>query len=166
MTEAAFEAMVIQYEKLVYSVCYQFVRDHFTAQDLTQDTFLAAWSHRDACPEFPRAWLCRIAANKAKDHLKCAHTRRTQAADDETLAVFADAAMPVEETVELRDETLRAAAAVRALPLTYRETGVLFFLDGRTTREIAALTGRRARTVQTQVYRARMTLKKELCAAV
>ena len=165
MTETAFEAMVVQYEKLVYSVCFQLVRDAHTAEDLTQETFLAAWTHRDACPDAPRAWLCRIAANKAKDHLKCAHTRRSTLMADEMMAAFESAAASVEETVHLRGEAEKAARAVRSLPRTYRETGALFFLGGLSAREIALRTNRPARTVQTQVYRARLILKKELCAA-
>lgn len=166
VTEAAFEAMVVQYERLVYSVCFQLVRDTHTAEDLAQETFLAAWTHRDACPDAPRAWLCRIAANKAKDHLKCAHTRRSSAMADETMAAFESVEMPVEQTVELRDEARRAADAVRALPDTYKAAGALYFLGGLPTAEIARRTRRPARTVQTQVYRARTRLKTVLCAAV
>ncbi len=54
MTEQAFEAVVRQYERLVYTVCRQMVHDHHLAQDLTQETFLAAWLHADDCPEEAR----------------------------------------------------------------------------------------------------------------
>ena len=73
MTAGEYEAMVRQYEKLVYTVCYQLVRDVHTAEDLAQDAFLSAWLHRDDCrPDARKAWLCRIAVNKAKDYLKSA----------------------------------------------------------------------------------------------
>ena len=49
MTAGEYEAMVRQYEKLVYTVCYQLVRDVHTAEDLAQDAFLSAWLHRDDC---------------------------------------------------------------------------------------------------------------------
>ena len=42
MTEQAFEAMVRQYEKLVYTVCCQLVHDHQLAEDLSQETFVSA----------------------------------------------------------------------------------------------------------------------------
>ena len=35
-----FEKVVRQYEKLVFTVCYQLVRDYHEAQNLTQETFL------------------------------------------------------------------------------------------------------------------------------
>ena len=43
MTEQAFEAMVRQYEKLVYTVCCQLVHDHQLAEDLSQETFVSAY---------------------------------------------------------------------------------------------------------------------------
>ena len=77
MTEQAFEAMVRQYEKLVYTVCCQLVHDHQLAEDLSQETFVSAYLHMESCPPgAEKPWLCRIAVNKAKDHLKSAYSRR------------------------------------------------------------------------------------------
>ena len=77
MTEQAFEAMVRQYEKLVYTVCCQLVHDHQLAEDLSQETFVSAYLHMESCPPgAEKPWLCRIAVNKAKDHLKSAYNRR------------------------------------------------------------------------------------------
>ena len=42
--------MVQQYQALVYTVCHQLVPDVQEAQDLTQETFLAAWRAIDRCP--------------------------------------------------------------------------------------------------------------------
>lgn len=50
MTEQAFEAMVRQYEKLVYTVCCQLVHDHQLAEDLSQETFVSAYLHMESCP--------------------------------------------------------------------------------------------------------------------
>ncbi len=77
MTKEQFGVVVEQYQKLVYTICYQMVRDHLEAQNLDQETFLAAFTHIDRCREEEmKPWLCRIAANKAKDHLKSAYVRR------------------------------------------------------------------------------------------
>ena len=68
MNPAKFSQVVEQYQKLVYTICFQMVRDHHTAEDLAQETFLSAYSHIDRCPEESlRPWLARIATNKAKD---------------------------------------------------------------------------------------------------
>ena len=82
MEPCAFNAMMEQYEKLVYTVCLRLVHDEHLAQDLTQETFLSAWVHRSACPDgAQKAWLCRIAANKAKRPFEKRLGRRTQLTD-------------------------------------------------------------------------------------
>ena len=50
MTTLEFNALVRQYQGLVYTVCHQLVPDEGDAQDLTQETFLAAWRAIDRCP--------------------------------------------------------------------------------------------------------------------
>ena len=42
-TYESFPQLVIQYERLVYTVCFQLVRDAAAAEDLTQETFLSAY---------------------------------------------------------------------------------------------------------------------------
>ena len=84
MTKDQFSELVRQYERLVYTVCFQLVRDGPAAEDLTQETFLAAYLHRDAMPKgYERQWLARIAANKAKDYLQSAWNRRAVLPGDE-----------------------------------------------------------------------------------
>lgn len=77
MTTQEFSTMVQKYQALVYTVCHQLVPDVQEAQDLTQETFLAAWRAIDRCPPgFEKQWLARIAANKAKDYLRSAWVRK------------------------------------------------------------------------------------------
>lgn len=86
MTKEQFSRLVSQYERLVYTICFQLVRDASTAEDLTQDTFLSAYLHRDAIPQgYERQWLGRIAANKAKDHLQSAWSRHSVLSGDESM---------------------------------------------------------------------------------
>lgn len=73
-----------QYQKLIYTVCLQFVHEPHTAEDLTQDTFLSAFSAIDRCePQYYKQWLVRVAANKCKDHLKSALLPQQPAARQE-----------------------------------------------------------------------------------
>lgn len=77
-----------KYQALVYTVCHQLVPDVQEAQDLTQETFLAAWRAIDRCPPgFEKQWLARIAANKAKDYLRSAWVRKMNTPGDEVLAL-------------------------------------------------------------------------------
>ena len=73
LTNEEFTGLMQQYQKLIYTVCLQFVHEPHTAEDLTQDTFLSAFSAIDRCePQYYKQWLVRVAANKCKDHLKIA----------------------------------------------------------------------------------------------
>ena len=84
LTKTEFTRFVEQYERLVYTICFQFTRDQGAAEDLTQETFLSAYLHADTCPKgYERQWLGRIAANKCKDHLQSAWQRRVDLPGDE-----------------------------------------------------------------------------------
>ena len=47
MTQREFSQFVTKYEKLVFTICYQFVKDYHEAQNLSQETFLSAYRHID-----------------------------------------------------------------------------------------------------------------------
>ena len=86
LTNEEFTGLMQQYQKLIYTVCLQFVHEPHTAEDLTQDTFLSAFSAIDRCePQYYKQWLVRVAANKCKDHLKSAWVRKVDAPGDDAL---------------------------------------------------------------------------------
>jgi len=62
-----------EYSNLVAVLCRLFGIDNIQlAEDLISDTFLQAmktWSHKGV-PDQPKAWLHRVAFNKAKDHFR------------------------------------------------------------------------------------------------
>ena len=105
--------MVQKYQALVYTVCHQLVPDVQEAQDLTQETFLAAWRAIDRCPPgFEKQWLARIAANKAKDYLRSAWVRKMNTPGDEVLAL--EGAPPGRRAYG--DDLRSARALLHALP--------------------------------------------------
>lgn len=74
--------MILEYQDLIFSICYKFTANYFDAEDLAQDTFLAAYKNYasfDGANE--RAWLCRIATNKSLDYLKRAGRRSVPTED-------------------------------------------------------------------------------------
>ena len=55
------------YSKLVFSICYRLTNDYFTAEDLTQETFLSAYSSLDRFDgRNERAWLSRKARRRER----------------------------------------------------------------------------------------------------
>ena len=169
MTEQAFEAMVRQYEKLVYTVCCQLVHDHQLAEDLSQETFVSAYLHMESCPPgAEKPWLCRIAVNKAKDHLKSAYNRRmavTEAPGDTAPALAAAQNVPsLEAECETRADAGLARECIEGLEEPYRTVSVLYFMQEWPVEAIARQLGRMPKTVHTQLYRAKKMLRRELAA--
>ena len=161
MTKQQFSQFVSQYERLVYTICFQFVRDAAAAEDLTQETFLSAYLHRDAIPPgYERQWLGRIAANKAKDHLQSAWTRRCVLPGDENLPP--GLAPPAEEAVLGQAGSAAICAAIEALREPYGSVCRLCLLQERTPEEAARLLERPVKTIHTQLYRGKHLLRQIL----
>lgn len=168
MTNAQFSQLVSQYQGLVYTVCYQLVKDHQLAQDLAQDTFVAAFSHMDDCPpEHYKPWLARIAANKAKDHLKSAWARKVGLPGEEAFPETPAAGGPPgpmgpEDEAVAKDEAGAIAGMVRGLREPYGAVARMYFLEEQPVDAIAQALGRPVKTVHTQLYRARFMLQQQI----
>ena len=64
----AFEELVERYKNRIYNFIYRFVNDVSLAEDLTQDTFLKLFTHKDSYRDIAKfsTWLYTIAQNLAK----------------------------------------------------------------------------------------------------
>lgn len=164
MTGIEFTALVSQYQGLVYTICNQMVQNPDTAQDLAQETFLSAWRSIDRCPAgFEKQWLARIAANKARDHLKSAWARHVSEPGDEILALSgAPPDQMPEELVSAQDGEGTLRDIILALKEPYHTPAKLYFLEEHSVDETARLCGRPAKTVSAQLFRARKMLQKQI----
>ncbi len=68
----AYEVIILRYQKLVFNVIYQIVKQQESAADLTQDTFLKAYQAINTFKQGAalRPWLLRIASNTALNHVR------------------------------------------------------------------------------------------------
>jgi len=145
-----------------------YLRDHAEADEAVQDAFLKAYWHLGAYREERPfdAWFTRILVNGCLDRLKARRRRWRwlRPLDHEGRpAVEAASAAETPEAAVLRDESHRnLMQAIEELPLRQREVVVLSHLDGRTTKEIAHLTGMREPTVRVHLFRASRKLRKAL----
>ena len=162
ISKEQFAELVTRYERLVYTICFQLVRDAAAAEDLAQDAFLSAYLHRDSIPEgYERQWLARVAANKAKDHLQSAWTRRTVLPGDEE-GLLRGLAPPAEEAALRRATLAQIQRAVAEMKEPYRQVCRLCLLEERSAEEAALALGRPVKTVYTQLSRGRRLLREEL----
>lgn len=160
MCQEPFTQMVHKYQNLVFSICVKMTGDYFAAEDLTQETFLSAYRHKE---EFDgkneKAWLCRIASNKCIDYSRQA-ARRMVPTEDEVLGSHpARAGGPEEQCIEevVREELQEKCGQLKP---PYDEIAKLYFCEEHPAGEIAELKQKNLKTVQTQIYRARAMLRK------
>lgn len=134
------------------------------AQDLAQETFLAAWRAIDRCPPgYEKQWLARIASNKAKDYLRSAWVRRVNTPGDDILALEGapPGSDPEQQVLDaMSEETL--TEKILGMREPYRTPCRLMLLEGRTAAEAAALCGRPQKTVEAQIYRAKKMLAEQI----
>ena len=164
MNALEFDRLVQKYQSLVYTICRQLVADEGYAQDLTQETFLAAWRSMNRCPAgYEKQWLARIASNKAKDYLRSAWARRVNTPGDEVLALEGapPGTQPEQQVLDaLGEEEL--TGMILNLREPYCTPCRLVLLEQHTMAEAARLCGRPPKTVEAQVYRAKKMLAQQI----
>lgn len=73
--------------------------DYFTAEDITQETFLAAFNHwKSFDGSNEKTWICRIATNKCIDYKRAA-ARKDIPLDDEVTNGMVAKAQPEQEVI-------------------------------------------------------------------
>ena len=163
MTDEKFKDLVIQYEKLVFTVCYQLVHDYHESQNLTQETFLSAYRHIDTYQgDNYKPWQIRIASNKAKDYLKSAYARRVQLDDDSVGEQMIDMRAGPDDAYIQKETSAAILQAIHNLKEPYQKAVSMYFLEEKSAEEIAEILGRPVKTVQTQIYRGKFLLREML----
>ncbi len=152
-----------QYKNLVFSVCLKLTGDYFTAEDISQETFISAYQHLDEFDgQSEKAWLCRIASNKCIDYLRQAERRAVATAEEDMPAETASTRDgPLEQFISY-DVMERFRCSCNELPEPYKTLAVLHFDEGLTAKEISDRTKVPIKTVQSQIYRARQMLQKKI----
>lgn len=124
------------------------------AEEVTQEAFVRAYRHWSVVRDYdvPGAWVRRVAFNLAVNSAK--RTRRAAAA---LARLDLDRAVPPASV-----EDVALVAALRALPLHYRQVLVLHHLVELTVEEVAADLQVPAGTVKTRLARGRRRLAELL----
>jgi RNA polymerase sigma-70 factor (ECF subfamily) len=152
----AFGELVRRYERAVWTTAWRLLRNHHAAEDVTQETFLAA--HRRlqklSRPDSVGVWLLRIAHRQALREVQRRRPTRTLAFDSELAA----RAPPAHDAADLHE----VLHALSELPEHERLVMALRYLDGHSVATVAELTGRPVGTVTQQISRAVRRMQKKL----
>jgi len=172
---AAFELLVIKYQRRVERLIARMVRDVDLVPDIAQETFLRAFR---ALPKFRGdaqfyTWLYRIAVNTAKQFLlELKHDPmvtqstldRHASSEDETFQPRSEPSSDEgPESVLAAKEIAQAVNAVLdALPQDLRQAITLREMDGLTYEEIAEVMNCPIGTVRSRIFRAREAISARI----
>jgi len=166
--ETAWEDLVKQHTRRVYSICFRFVGNGAEAQDLTQDVFLRVFksvkSFRAGEGSFT-VWLTRLTRNLLIDHYRRSKQDRSTDSIEDQLPILEE-----KTAIEARTDSLLAGreasealqAALKKLSPELRETVILRDLEELEYREIAQVLNVPEGTVKSRLNRGRAELARIL----
>ena len=171
IAEEQFDGIVLAHQRRIFRVLYSLVRDHDTADTLTQECFLRAYRKRRSFrgEASVGTWLVRIATNLARDHARnrrAAFWRKLLQKNPDGHAAprpldIPDPAPSPERVVLAREQLESVWTAVEQLPQQQRTAFALRFAGDMTLEEIADVMELEVGTVKAHLFRAVSAIKKE-----
>lgn len=162
----AFNPLVLKYEKKIYNLVYQRIRDRETAKDISQEVFLKAFK---ALPNFKGgsafySWIYRIAINSSIDFQR--QRNRSKILTFEELPPDADDVLRMsdshpspEKLLEEKELGRIIRKAVQELPPGQRRVFNLRHRKELAIKEIAVLLNRSEGTIKAHLYHAHRRLQ-------
>ena len=175
----AFSQLVDRYKSAIYGLAISIVGNTQDAQDIAQETFLAAYLGLETLQQPDRfgAWLYGICRNVALKYLRN-RRREPQTSSLEQLSEehpeIAETVRPLlarppqtpEEIIEREENEQEIFAVLECLPEKSREVLVLFYIQDFSYRETAEFLGISQAAVQGRLQVARQRLSKEMMQMV
>lgn len=169
----AFEQLLLQYEKKVYTIAYKYMGNHEDASDLAQEALIKAYQSIGSFRGESSfgTWLGRITANKCLDELRRRKRIQVTSLDDEVEleegSVQRELAAPGDTPEEhtMRQETVQyVQSMLNTMREEYRIVLVMRELEGYSYEEIAQQLSCSLGTVKSRISRARNYLKERILA--
>ena len=158
-----YRELIERHEQKVYAVAWCRLGDADLAEEATQETFIKAYARLDFLGQGNKfaAWVMAIARNTA---INLGLRRRNELKKRERWALEQDAAESTQPDGDdeqgVSTQTLRETLA--ELPPLHRECLVLFYLEGKSGEEAAALLGINENAFKVRLHRARGALRARL----
>jgi len=159
---AAFEQLLLLYEKPVFNYLLRLVNHWQDAQDITQETFLKVYKNlRILKPDTsPKAWIFTIATNTAYDWLRKKRKSRELSLGSLEYIETIDYDRSYKK-VEEYQQTQQLVKVMAALKPRYRTVLLLYYQQELRYGEIAQALSLPINTVKTCLRRAKQALKQE-----
>lgn len=164
--QAAYGRIVTACQGGVSAIALAMVRDVHASEDIAQEAFIKAWTNmrRLRNPSSFLPWLRQITRNLARDHLRGRKADRTAGgADfDVVLATVADPTPDHQEQLARQQEEAIVADLIDDLPEETREILLIYYREGQSSKQVAALLGLQDAAVRKRLSRARKSLREDL----
>ena len=162
----AFNPLVLKYEKKIYNLIYQQIRDRETAKDISQEVFLKAFK---ALPNFKGgsafySWIYRIAINSSIDFQRQRNRGRVLTFEElpsnaDDVLRMSDSHPSPEKLLEEKELGKVIRKAVRELPPGQRRVFNLRHRRELAIKEIAVLLNRSEGTIKAHLHHAHRRLQ-------
>jgi RNA polymerase sigma-70 factor (ECF subfamily) len=159
--EQAFATIVARNTALLRATAVRILRGSSDADDVVQETFIAAWKHLDVAQDADAvtAWLMTTVRRRSFDRLRSAAVRYRTELDESVPASTEDAPGAVAERTSL---VTAAQRIIDGMPPAQRRCWELRHLEHRSYAEIADALGLPQSTVRGQIARARAAIAHSL----
>jgi len=159
--ENSLQELFRHFYRRTYAAVMAIVRNHQTAEDLTQEAFVRAFNRLDKLREPHRfgPWLGSIATNLARDHLK-KEKRFVWTSDIEQGNPSAQAS--VEEQLLEREKADTLRESLKSLSPEHYQVVILYYYYESTIEEISSMCAVSEGTVKSRLHRARKKLRSVL----
>lgn len=147
------EILIEKYRNSLYAVAFNLCKSVQDAEDVVQDTFIQYLLHKKEfeSEQHIRAWLIRVAINKAKNKNNAFFRRNALPLEDYTKTLTFES----EESFELFETVMK-------LPEKYRIVIHLFYYEDYSVNEIADILRVTSSNVKVRLSRGRMSLRNTL----
>jgi RNA polymerase sigma-70 factor, ECF subfamily len=156
-------ALIRDHHAAIYRFLARLTRDVTQAEDLTQETFAAAWQRLDGFrgQASLRSWLHRIAYRKFLDARRAASRRPAECTHLDGMSVHGPSVDPL-TNVMMDEQSRRLHLAVRALGEADRLAIELHYMQELSYREMAEVLGEPVGTVKSRTNHALAKLRRQL----
>ena len=166
----AFEDLARREERALYRHALRIVGTTSDAEDIVQDALFSAWRSIASFQGLSfRAWLFRIATNRALDQLRSRKRRPELPLDppDDDDVTWAEPVAPGPDLTQLvgdREALAAVETALASLPAEQRTALLLRDVEGFPYEEIAVITSVEIGTVKSRIHRGRLAVRNVLIA--
>lgn len=167
----AFEALILQHEKIVYNVALRMMNHSEDARDISQEVFLKAYKSIGQFDERAMfsTWLYRITTNTCIDELRRRKGKQSYSLEEELESEEGSMQRQIADEGETPEESLLRAEradelkkALAQLTEEHRLAVILRDIRGLSYEEIAEIMNLPMGTVKSRISRARNQLKQEI----